>query len=416
MKKKNKFTLKKFLCLLLAIPFLCIFSSCANKTNPPDNTNNQPSSEQTTPINPTPSDNNNNNDDDTSPDVDTSTYDSYDLWEYEKKTNSYSGSYLDFVEQNKIDDEISRVSKTSLKITVEVIGYYGGSGIIYSISNNDIYIITNCHVVLNASTFTIKTYNNIFSFSASLVGKSETYDIAVLVAKNCNDEIISSLSAVTFNLEQINLEQTCLAVGSPELSGIKPIKGKITQESSYHNVLVGTTTTEHRLIHHSAQISHGNSGGGLFDLSGKLIGITNGGLKNNSSVKLAIPATIVYSVTKNILANCKDSSNTSVIQCKLGISYTSTQNGNNLQTTISSIDSNSYFSELVNKGDELVSFKITSANETIERQINFGYELDDFISFLIPDSTLELKIKNSQNSNIYTLSATFSQLQSKSIA
>ena len=136
-----------------------------------------------------------------------------------------------------------------------------GSGVIYS---EDGYIITNNHVIEDASTIEVTLYDG-SSYDATLVASDEQTDLAVIKIDQ------KGLTPVTIGtMDNLNVGDLVVAIGNPlgTLSGtategiISALEREIT--------LDGKTMT---LIQTSASINPGNSGGGLFDQFGNLIGI-----------------------------------------------------------------------------------------------------------------------------------------------
>ncbi len=151
----------------------------------------------------------------------------------------------------------------------------GGSGVVISA---DGHTITNHHVVENANEFAVLTADGI-RLEAELVGFDALTDIAVLkvdpVPQFGSDRRRQEFHPATFGTT-VGLRQgeTAIAIGYPS-----SIEGEST-------VSVGVVSARNRalapedsgplldLLQTDAEISPGSSGGGLFDESGQLIGIT----------------------------------------------------------------------------------------------------------------------------------------------
>lgn len=136
-----------------------------------------------------------------------------------------------------------------------------GSGVIVR-SNG--YIITNNHVIEDASTITVTTADE-KEYEAKVVGSDSNTDIAVLKidAKN--------LTAATMgSSDQLNVGDMAVAIGNPlgELGGT--VTAGIISALDRSISLDGKTMS---LIQTDTSINPGNSGGGLFNQYGQLIGI-----------------------------------------------------------------------------------------------------------------------------------------------
>ncbi|MGN0735566.1 MAG: S1C family serine protease [Anaerovoracaceae bacterium] len=168
-----------------------------------------------------------------------------------------------------------------------------GSGVIYS---EDGYIITNNHVIEDASTIKVTLYDG-SSYDATLVATDEQTDLAVIKIDQ------KGLTPVTIGtMDKLNVGDLVVAIGNPlgTLSGtategiISALEREIT--------LDGKTMT---LIQTSASINPGNSGGGLFDQYGNLIGIVVA-KSSGSDVEglgFAIPCDKVSTVVKSLIEN-----------------------------------------------------------------------------------------------------------------
>src|SRR5271165_7363421 len=167
-----------------------------------------------------------------------------------------------------------------------------GSGVIVDAKNG--YIITNHHVVENASEITITLLDN-RSFSAKVIGSDEGADIAVLQAKQPN--LIAMALGDSSHLE---VGDYVVAIGNPfglqntVTAGIVSALGRSgINEDGYQD-----------FIQTDASINPGNSGGALVNLRGELVGINaeiltgNGG---NIGIGFAIPVNMAKGVMDQLI-------------------------------------------------------------------------------------------------------------------
>ncbi len=167
-----------------------------------------------------------------------------------------------------------------------------GSGVIVDAKNG--YIITNNHVVENASEITITLLDN-RSFSAKVIGTDEGADIAVLQAKEPN--LVSMALGDSAKLE---VGDFVVAVGNP--FGLQ------------HTVTAGIVSALGRsginpegyedFIQTDASINPGNSGGALVNLRGELVGINSAilsGSGGNIGIGFAIPVNMVKGVMDQLI-------------------------------------------------------------------------------------------------------------------
>ncbi len=141
-----------------------------------------------------------------------------------------------------------------------------GSGIIIS---EDGYVLTNNHVISGADKITVYVNSGDGSeeqsYEATLVGSSESNDIAVLKID------ATGLNAATFgDSDQLEVGELAVAIGNP----MGQVHGSVTagiisaveQELTIDDVTINAIQTD-------AAINPGNSGGALFDSYGNVIGI-----------------------------------------------------------------------------------------------------------------------------------------------
>lgn len=166
-----------------------------------------------------------------------------------------------------------------------------GSGIILT---SDGYIVTCKHVVDGAETIKV-ILNDDTEYEATLVGSDSRSDLAVLKIEATN------LSPATLgDSDMLTVGEDVIAIGNPlgELRGTATsgIISALSREVTVEN-------TEMTLIQTDAAISPGNSGGGLFNASGSLIGIVNAKASSSDSEGLgfAIPVSSVKTIISNLI-------------------------------------------------------------------------------------------------------------------
>ena len=262
--------------------------------------------------------------------------------------NGYSGTILEFI-SSYLQVETDDTAATSLallpSVTVkapytrtitqpvlvdgmlQIITYdqevtSAGSGVIYKLdkSTGDAYIITNYHVVYAndnqndnkiSDSITVTLYGSSEDIPAEYVGGSMTYDIAVLRVENSELLQESSAQAISFvDSDIINVGETAIAVGNPQGLGISATSGIVSVDSEYISMTAVDEVSQvtFRVIRVDTAINSGNSGGGLFNKNGELIGIVNARMSNTSieNIAYAIPANIAISVADNIIDNAND--------------------------------------------------------------------------------------------------------------
>ena len=201
------------------------------------------------------------------------------------------------------------VSPSVVVITTEQVVYsqwswYGqnqvesgaGSGVIIS---SDGYILTCAHVVDGASTITVTIGDK--DYTATLVGEDTTSDIAVIKI-----DADGLTPATVGNSDSLKVGQSVMAVGNPlgELGGTVT-GGMISALNRSVTIQGSSSVNTMSLIQMDASVSPGNSGGGLFNMNGELVGIVNA--KSSSSdaegLGFAIPINDAIKVAQDLLEN-----------------------------------------------------------------------------------------------------------------
>lgn len=165
--------------------------------------------------------------------------------------------------QNKITDVVSAVEGACVGVYVatNTSTYSLGSGVIYKYTDNCYYVITNEHVVEGGKNYRIYLGEKKY-YAATLIGSDAKNDIAVL---RFSSDLLGSKSITPIDITQedvLQRGQTVVAIGCP------------LSFDYYNHVTVGTVSSIIKTaVYMDATLNHGNSGGGLFNLSGRLIGI-----------------------------------------------------------------------------------------------------------------------------------------------
>ena len=171
-----------------------------------------------------------------------------------------------------------------------------GSGFILT---PDGYIVTNYHVVEDASTIKITLYNG-DTYDAVYIGGDEDYDIAVIKIE------ASGLQAVTLgNSEGLNVGDRVLAIGNPLGELTFSMSGGMV---SSVNRTINVSGTPFNMIQTDTSINPGNSGGPLFNQYGEVVGIVSAKYSSyaNAAVEglgFAIPINDVQAMIEDIMTN-----------------------------------------------------------------------------------------------------------------
>ena len=173
-----------------------------------------------------------------------------------------------------------------------------GSGVIIS---QDGYILTCAHVVNGATNITVQLPDDT-EYTATVVGEDTTSDIAVVKID------ATGLNAATIgDSDALAVGELAVAVGNP----LGTLSGTVTDGIiSAVNRSVEVESNEMSLIQTDAAISPGNSGGGLFNGQGELIGIVNaksgsttntGEATNAEGLGFAIPINTAMDIAQDLI-------------------------------------------------------------------------------------------------------------------
>ena len=168
-----------------------------------------------------------------------------------------------------------------------------GSGVIVS---SDGYIITNNHVIENATQIEVTTNDN-KSFDAELIGTDQNSDIAVLKITG-----ESKFPYIRFaDSDQTKIGEWVLAVGNPFNLTSTVTAGIISAKSRDLN---DYDSKNQSFIQTDAAVNSGNSGGALVNINGDLIGINTAIQSTNAGFigySFAVPSNIARKIYEDIL-------------------------------------------------------------------------------------------------------------------
>lgn len=206
---------------------------------------------------------------------------------------TYSPSSLASVVEKTADSvvEITQYVTTPTYFNSSYKSQGNGSGVIIS---SDGYILTNNHVISGAEEITVRLRSG-DEYQAELVGKDSKTDIAILKVKATNLS-----SAVIADSSKTQVGDFVLAIGNP----LGKLGGTVTY--GFVSALereINLDTSTKNLMQFDAAVNPGNSGGGLFNIYGELIGIVSAKSTGYDveGLGFAIPISDVKTVINDIL-------------------------------------------------------------------------------------------------------------------
>ena len=167
-------------------------------------------------------------------------------------------------------------------------------------TDNFVYILTCHHVIEDAVEFAVyfpklvdaqtNTYSYYdYAFGATLLGGDKNSDIAVLRVEVVGYEgfTVDMVNKTPISNEIVKRGQQVFAVGNPggDLPGTATAGIISNVEVSVQLENIG----EMKLIQTDTALNHGNSGCGLFNLAGQLVGMVNSGNSSQDGIAFAVP-------------------------------------------------------------------------------------------------------------------------------
>lgn len=177
-----------------------------------------------------------------------------------------------------------------------------GSGVVVAKG----YVLTNYHVVENASMLEVTSGDN--TYSAAVAGYDESLDLAVLKVEDLPLEPV-----VLGDSDALKVGDWAICIGNPlDFTGtttvgvISALNREITSKST--DAYGRKTNNVNRMIQTDAAINAGNSGGGMFNVAGELVGVPSmkytGSYYSTSTVEgigMAIPINVAKPLIEEVL-------------------------------------------------------------------------------------------------------------------
>ncbi|MDX1653228.1 MAG: Do family serine endopeptidase [Brumimicrobium sp.] len=177
-------------------------------------------------------------------------------------------------------------------------GVGSGSGVIVS---SDGYIVTNNHVIQNASEIDV-TLNDNSTYKAEVVGVDPSTDIAVIKID------AKDLRPMAFgNSDDVQVGQWVLAVGNPFNLTSTVTAGIVSAKARNINIIGSDDKSVlpiESFIQTDAAVNPGNSGGALVNTAGELVGINTAIASQTGSYAgyaFAVPSRLVSKIMKDLI-------------------------------------------------------------------------------------------------------------------
>lgn len=206
------------------------------------------------------------------------------------------------LETGSVEDTVDRIydSVVAIESYMNNQHYGSGSGVLFGYDEKFSYIATCHHVIDQCQSFKIILSND-ETYEAKLVGGDSSSDIAVLSVEKTGLTYASWFE----DTEKLRLGSSVICIGNPlgtlpgsVSTGVVSYNNRVIQVDDYHTM---------NLIQTDVAINSGNSGGGLFNSAGALIGIVNAKYSSSGieGLGFAIPANQARSIIDSILKTAK---------------------------------------------------------------------------------------------------------------
>ncbi len=291
-----------------------------------------------------------------------------------------------------------------------------GAGVIYRLDKEtgDAYILTNHHVVYDeqygiSPEIRICLYGREYAdyaMDASYVGGSMYYDIALLRVEGGSYLKEAFAAAVTLaDPYGTVVGQTALAIGNADAAGLSVTSGVVSVLSEYITMtgVDGSTAVQYRVMRVDTAVNPGNSGGGLFNGRGELIGIVNAKstVKDTDNIGYAIPVSLAVAVAENILETCDGAQVTTVQRAYLGATVLAENHSVRYdgetgllvlyeENTVQEVTAGSASDGYLQAGDRILSVRVDD-RDTLD--VTQQYHLLDELLYARAGSTVELTIE-----------------------
>lgn len=175
-----------------------------------------------------------------------------------------------------------------------------GSGVIVGMTDDQIIILTNNHVVQQSTSLSV-TFNDTKTFDASIKGTDSSKDLAIIsvAKKDIDPEILNSIKISNIgNSDRIEVGEHVVAIGNALGIGQSVTYGIVSAKDREIDEIGNSS----KLIQTDAAINPGNSGGALINLRGELIGI-NVAKSSGSAIEgmgYAIPINVAKEVIETM--------------------------------------------------------------------------------------------------------------------
>lgn len=250
------------------------------------------------------------------------------LYEEAVADGSFSGTYYDFLCGIGVTNDDTPYIQRALLSVVSIVCRFtventvvssSGAGVIISLDKaaGDAFVLTNYHVLYNSTAGLRAREANVYLYGSEITdmaiksvyyGGAMEYDLALLHIENSETlRESAALEATRGDSGALMAGEKVYAIGNPLNKNLSVTGGVVSVESEEVTLKAANEATTIVLpeIRVDASINHGNSGGGLFNAAGELVGITNARDERDGVLGFgyAIPGNYALAIADNMLAN-----------------------------------------------------------------------------------------------------------------
>lgn len=200
--------------------------------------------------------------------------------------------------------ELCTESVVNITVEREVKSYTGGSSVKQTTTGHgtgviiraDGYIVTCHHVIEDAKTIKV-TFDDNTEMDGSLVGQDERFDLAVIKVDGQDLQ-----AAALGDSNAIRAGDGVVVIGNPLGEFGSSVSAGVLSAPTREITIEGVPL---RLMQTDAAVNPGNSGGGLFDMRGELVGIVNAKISASGieGIGFAIPWATIQGKVDSIIEN-----------------------------------------------------------------------------------------------------------------
>jgi S1-C subfamily serine protease len=356
-------------------------------------------------------------------------------------------TYLELeINVNPIKTATNKAMQSAISLFTEATSLFGkaayaGSGVIYQMDEDYTYIITNYHVTHNGNSISSDLATKIMAYQygeneligkdstgvyvyddsaieCEYVGGSDRYDLAVIRASTAKIKANNPNARPIKIANSYSIADTVIAIGNPSGDGLSVTQGIISVISEKIDMQYDNSNyyKSIRVMRIDAAVNGGNSGGGLYNINGELVGIVNAKISSTDieNIAYALPVGNSINVAESIIYNYKTYQSHYPTQAKFNIYYTE----DNFRSVYDEEDDTiTLYNDILiaeepvenglgdrigfNKNDIVLSATVKRGTKENTYTFNRSHELTDLCLILREGDSLTFKVK--RNNEIITI-------------